>query len=176
MDRGEDSAKEALAAYAPRFEVSYLGGLRRKIGLLTEQEGDDTLAQDLLRLMVASGADFTLTFRRLSAAVEQTADDETVRTLLKNSDAYDAWAVRWRARLAAEAAPATTMRASNPAFIPRNHLVETALAAAVEHADFAPFEKLMDILSRPYDDNPALEHYTLPARDEERVSQTFCGT
>jgi uncharacterized protein YdiU (UPF0061 family) len=68
------------------------------------------------------------------------------------------------------------MRANNPAFIPRNHLVEAALAAAVECADYAPFEELLRVLSQPYDDDTALERYTLPARDEERVLQTFCGT
>jgi uncharacterized protein YdiU (UPF0061 family) len=176
LEGGEDSAKDALAAFASRFEAGYLGGLRRKIGLLTEQEGDDNLTRDLLTLMAADGADFTLTFRRLCAAAERTADDAAVRALFRATAAYDAWAVRWRVRLAGEGAPAATMRANNPAFIPRNHLVEAALAAAVEHADFAPFEKLLDVLSRPYRDDSTLERYTLPARDEERVLQTFCGT
>jgi uncharacterized protein YdiU (UPF0061 family) len=96
--------------------------------------------------------------------------------LFKDNAAFDAWAVRWRIRLATEAAPAATMRAANPAFIPRNHLVEAALAAAIERADYAPFEELLQVLSRPYDDDPAHERFTLPARDEERVLQTFCGT
>jgi serine/tyrosine/threonine adenylyltransferase len=173
---GEDSAKDALAAFAVRFEASYFGGLRRKIGLLTEQEGDEHLAQDLLKLMAADAADFTLTFRRLCAAAEHPADDVAVRALFKDAAAYDAWAVRWRVRLAGEAAPAATMRANNPAFIPRNHLVQAALAAAVGQADFAPFEQLLDVLSRPYHDDPTLARYSLPARDEERVLQTFCGT
>ncbi|HEY4173809.1 MAG TPA: YdiU family protein [Rhodopila sp.] len=170
---GEESAKEALEAFASRFESSYLGGLRRKIGLLTEQAGDDDLTRDLLRLMAADGADFTLTFRRLCDAAEAPG---TARALFKDTAAYDAWAVRWCIRLATEAAPATTMRAANPAFIPRNHLVEAALAAAVERTDYVPFEELLQVLSRPYDDDPANERYTLPARDEERVLQTFCGT
>ncbi|WP_158928606.1 YdiU family protein [Acidisphaera sp. S103] len=169
---GEESAKEALTAFASRFEASYLGGLRRKIGLLTEQPGDDDLTGDWLKLMAADGADFTLTFRRLCAA----AEDAAVEAPFKDAAAYDAWAVRWRARLAAEVAPAATMRATNPAFIPRNHLVEAAIAAAVERADYAPFEELLRVLSRPYDDDPTFERYTLPAREEERVLQTFCGT
>jgi uncharacterized protein YdiU (UPF0061 family) len=173
LDGGEESAKEALSAFASRFEASYLGGLRRKIGLITEQVGDDDLTRDLLKLMAADGADFTLTFRRLCDAAEGTG---TIRTLFKDTAAYDAWAVRWHIRLATEVEPAATMRANNPAFIPRNHLVEAALAAAIERADYAPFEELRQVLSRPYDDDPARERYTLPARDEERVLQTFCGT
>jgi uncharacterized protein YdiU (UPF0061 family) len=176
LDGGEDTAKQALAEFADRFEASYFAGLRHKIGLQTEQESDVHLAQDLLKLMAAEGADFTLTFRRLCSAADHPSGDAAVRTLFKDPTAFDAWATGWHARLAAEATPAATMRAHNPACIPRNHLVEAALSAAAEHADYAPFNDLLDVLSRPYDDNPAHERYTLPPRDDERVLQTFCGT
>jgi serine/tyrosine/threonine adenylyltransferase len=176
LDENEDAAKEALSAFAPRFQAAYFGGLRRKIGLLTEVEGDDNLTQDLLKLMAADGADFTLTFRKLCDAAESPAGDDAVRALFKDGGAYDVWAGRWRARLAAERDPAGTMRTVNPAFIPRNHLVEAALTAAAERSDFQPFEDLLGVLSRPYRDDPALARYTVPPRDEERVLQTFCGT
>jgi uncharacterized protein YdiU (UPF0061 family) len=68
------------------------------------------------------------------------------------------------------------MRRANPAFIPRNHLVQEALDAAVERQDFGPFEQLLDVVSRPYEDRPDRDRYALPARPEERVTQTFCGT
>jgi uncharacterized protein YdiU (UPF0061 family) len=68
------------------------------------------------------------------------------------------------------------MRMANPAFIPRNHLVEAALAAAIERQNFQAFEELLDVVSRPYEDRPGLERYTTPARPEECVLQTFCGT
>ena len=75
-----------------------------------------------------------------------------------------------------DAGSAAAMRAVNPAFIPRNHLVESALAAAVERADFQPFEDLLGVVSQPYRDDPALRRYAMPPRDEEKVLQTFCGT
>src|ERR1700734_1396938 len=62
------SAKEALAAFGPQFEAAYDAGLRRKLGLFTEREGDSALIQDLLTRMAANQADFTLTFRRLCDA------------------------------------------------------------------------------------------------------------
>ncbi len=68
------------------------------------------------------------------------------------------------------------MRKSNPAVIPRNHLVEAVIQAAVTRQDFQPFEQLLDIVSRPYEDRPGLERYAMPARPEEQVTQTFCGT
>jgi uncharacterized protein YdiU (UPF0061 family) len=181
LDDNEEVAKEALSGFAPRFEAAYLGGLRRKIGLLTEREGDDELAEALLKLMAADAADFTLTFRLLCDAAEGVGDvaggrDAAVRALFQDVVAFDAWAVRWRRRLAGEAAPAVAMRAVNPAFIPRNHQVEAALSAAVEHADFGPFEALLAVLSRPFHDDPALARFAAPPREEERVLQTFCGT
>ena len=68
------------------------------------------------------------------------------------------------------------MRRVNPAFIPRNHRVERALDAAVEHEDFSLFEELLTVLSRPYEDQEAFASYAIPPRAEERVLQTFCGT
>jgi uncharacterized protein YdiU (UPF0061 family) len=68
------------------------------------------------------------------------------------------------------------MRRVNPAFIPRNHIVETALNAAVERQDFGPFAELLGVLSQPYEDRPGLERYAASPGPEERVHQTFCGT
>ena len=68
------------------------------------------------------------------------------------------------------------MRAVNPAFIPRNHLVEEALSAAVDNGDVSPFESLLTVLSSPYDDQPALACYADPPRLDQVVHQTFCGT
>jgi uncharacterized protein YdiU (UPF0061 family) len=67
------------------------------------------------------------------------------------------------------------MRSVNPRFIPRNHLVEEAIAAAVRE-DFAPFETLVAVLSAPYDDQPGFDRYADPPRPDEVVHQTFCGT
>ena len=172
----DDGAKDALAAFGPAFEAAYFGGLRQKIGLANENDGDNALTRDLLALMAEDRADFTLTFRKLCDAAEAPAGDAAVRLLFKDVNAYDAWAARWRVRLAAETGPAAAMRAVNPAFIPRNHLVQAALTAAVESADFQPFEDLLGVLARPYRDDPALDRYATPPGDEERVLQTFCGT
>jgi uncharacterized protein YdiU (UPF0061 family) len=174
------SAKEALAAFEPQFDAAYSAGLLRKIGLFSECEGDAELAQDLLERMAANRADFTLTFRCLCDAAASPAGDESVRILFADPTIYDAWAARWRQRLAKDSfsteARAVEMRRANPVFIPRNHLVEAALAAAVGQQDLQPFEQLLDAVSRPYDDRPELERYMKPARPEEQVTQTFCGT
>ena len=174
------SANEALAAFDPQFEAARFAGLRRKLGLFTEREEDAALAEDLLQRMAANGADFTLTFRRLCNAAEGVEGDAEVRGLFTDSASYDEWAAKWRRRLEEETispeARAASMRKANPAFIPRNHMVEAALNSAMGKQDFHPFEELLDVLSRPYEDQPDMERYAVPARPEERVCQTFCGT
>ncbi|WP_263354580.1 protein adenylyltransferase SelO [Acidicapsa acidisoli] len=174
------SANEALAAFAPQFEASQAAGLRKKLGLLTERDGDLELAQDLLRRMAANRADFTLTFRRLCDAAASADGDDGVRKLFSDPAAYDAWVVGWRRRLEDESDSAETradvMRRANPAYIPRNHIVEAVIEAAVGQENFQPFEELLEVVSHPYEERPGLERYATPASPDERVLQTFCGT
>jgi uncharacterized protein YdiU (UPF0061 family) len=68
------------------------------------------------------------------------------------------------------------MRRANPAFIPRNHRIEEAIVAATERDDFAPFETLVRVLARPFDDQPDAAHLADPPAPDERVQRTFCGT
>jgi len=174
------SANEALAAFAPKYEVARLGGLRRKLGLFTECEDDVPMIERFLELMFANHTDFTLGFRRLCRAAAGSVGDDEVRSLFVDTGGFDSWVVEWRKRLKEEPnSPqerVRSMRMANPAFIPRNHLVEAALKAASEHQDYQPFEELLDVISRPYEERPDLERYTMPAPAEERVTQTFCGT
>jgi len=179
-DQAVADAQEALGAFGPRFDAAFHAGLRRKLGLFTEREEDLTLVQDLLDAMAANGADFTLTFRRLAEAAAGSEGDEAVRSLFADPAAYEAWAPRWRQRTAEEPqdgkARRAAMRAVNPAFIPRNHRVEAVIVAAVERDDLAPFEELLTVLSKPYEDQPAFARYADPPEAHERVHQTFCGT
>ena len=177
------NAEQALNGFAPRFDAAYRGGLRRKLGLGQDRDGDDQLVYDLLSLMKDAKADFTLTFRSLADAAEPDGahgGDTAFQSLFgEQAKAAAGWAVRWRQRLAQDPTqrPARTfLRSVNPAVIPRNHLVEAALNAAVQQQDFGPFERLLAIITQPYDDPIGFETYTLPPRPEERVLQTFCGT
>jgi uncharacterized protein YdiU (UPF0061 family) len=174
-------ANEVLGTYRDRYVAALVGGLRRKLGLFTEEEGDSALAQDLLNAMTDGQADFTLTFRRLGDAAADPAHDAEVRGLFKSKpEAFDAWIVRWRERLAREpqdgASRRAAMHAVNPLYIPRNHRVELALAAAAEREDYAPFEELLAVLAKPYEERPGLEAYAEPPLPDQGVYKTFCGT
>ena len=135
-------AQAAIDGFAPQFERAYEAAMRRKLGLFAAKPDDMALAQDLLKLMADDGADFTLTFRQLCEAAADPAGDEPLRAQFADLAAFGAWASRWRARLAEEPQDANArrdaMRAANPAFIPRNHRIEEAIAAAVDRDDFTP--------------------------------------
>ena len=174
-----ERANAALASFRPHFQETYLNGLRRKIGLFDAREDDATLASDLLERMAANEADFTLTFRRLCTAAHDKSADAGVATLFKDPAGFSGFAENWRARLESEggdpAERANAMRKVNPAFIARNHRVEEAIQAALKD-DLAPFHTLNRVLEKPFEDQPDFQDYMLPARPDERVTQTFCGT
>lgn len=174
------AARESLERFAPQFDAAQVAGWRRKLGLMTEKDNDLALAQDLLGRMAAGRADFTLTFRRLCDAAASPEADAGVGSLFADPAAYEGWAAAWRARLGEElvssAERQNVMRRANPVYIPRNHLVENVIAAAVESQDFEPFEELLRAVTHPFDELPGMERYATPARQEEQVRWTFCGT
>jgi serine/tyrosine/threonine adenylyltransferase len=173
-------AQAALGAFAEIFSTAYQAGLRRKLSLFTAQDGDAALVQDLLDAMAKNQADFTLTFRRLGDAALDPARDGEVRQLFADPAAFDEWALRWRRRVSEEPQSAAerqaAMRSVNPAFIPRNHRVEAVIEAAVSRDDFALFEELLTVLSKPFEDQPAYAAYAAAPEPHQCVLQTFCGT
>ena len=175
-----ERATEIVRAFFRRYERHWTDRLRAKLGLTTAEPDDDALIHGLLDAMQRWGADFTLTFRRLCDAASDPKADRAVRDLFADPPAYDAWANRWRARLARDGQTpgerSKRMRQVNPAVIPRNHRVEQALNAAVARGDLGPFEEILHVLQRPYEDHPGLMSYAEPPKDDERVLRTFCGT
>jgi uncharacterized protein YdiU (UPF0061 family) len=169
-------ATEILQEFPEKFEAFQLAGLRRKLGLHTAEEGDAGLAQNLLNLMQAGKADFTSVFRRLSAPEAS----QNARELFENPADFDNWWADWQYRLAREpmdeAKRSAVMRQVNPAFIPRNHRVEDALAAAVVEGDFRPFHALFEVLQHPFDDQPGNQRFAEPPPPSETTYRTFCGT
>jgi serine/tyrosine/threonine adenylyltransferase len=179
-DAAIEQATDIIRGFFGRYEHHWTEGMQRKLGLSTSEPGDTELIHGLLDAMKASGADFTLTFRRLCDAASDQKADTGVRDLFVDRQAYDAWAAQWRSRLDRDphspSERAERMRGVNPAVIPRNHRVEHALNAAVEQGDFGPFEAILRVLERPYEDRPELMGYAEPPQDDERVLNTFCGT
>jgi serine/tyrosine/threonine adenylyltransferase len=177
-DRAIKLLTETIECIQPVYESYWLTGMRSKIGLSTEDSLDSQLINDLLSVMEAGHADFTLVFRRLSQALR--GDSDAVRQLFKEPDAFDAWALRWHKRLEQDGIEvevrAQAMDRVNPIYIPRNHKVEEALAAAVKQNDMTPFSDLLTVLSHPFDEVAGNEAYAMPAPITSRPYRTFCGT
>ena len=171
-------ATEVVQAFPAHYARHWLQGMRAKLGLLMEDTADLHLATGFLTALEGQHVDYTLAFRYLADAA--VGEDARLRALFADASAYDRWSGLWRARLAREAvAPwmrAQAMRRANPAFIARNHRVEEALSAAVERADYTPFATLLQIVSRPFDDQPAVAAFAEPAPAGHGCYRTFCGT
>jgi uncharacterized protein YdiU (UPF0061 family) len=166
-----------LATFPERFHRHWSAGMRAKLGLREADDVTGALVDDLLTLLHAQGVDYTSSFRALAASLR--GDGEAARALFADPGACDAWSRRWREQLAVEGADpreaAAAMDRVNPVYIPRNERVEEALAAATA-GDLAPFERLLEVLARPYDERPGLEAYTAPAPSSWGSYRTFCGT
>lgn len=179
-DAAISKAEAALAKYAGQFEAAYLSGMRRKLGLFTEEDGDATLVGNLLDALKRGAADYTLAMRHLGEAAEDDAGSERLLALFADRTGIEAWLADWRDALAREPMAGADRRAAmdavNPLFIPRNHRIEAVITAAVEREDFGPFEELIEVLSQPFRAREAYMDYAAPPRLEERVLQTFCGT
>lgn len=175
-DRAIARATEVLSGFAGLYEAAWLGGLRAKLGLATAEAEDRALIEALLSLMAAQGADWTLTFRRLSDAAR--GDSAPFRLLFAEPGSVEGWLAAWGARRAREGAEgAGRMDEVNPLVIPRNHLVEQALAAAVGQDDLAPFEALLAAITDPFGPEPGRERFTLPPpAGFAEGFRTFCGT
>jgi uncharacterized protein YdiU (UPF0061 family) len=184
IEKAVEASESVVNTFGDLYRDAWSSEFRAKIGLAEEQDGDVELVQDLLERMAANKADFSLTFRRLSdlsghKTPKNGRADSTVRDLFDDATSLDDWVAKWRARLAREKrddfARQSAMRATNPAYIARNHRIEQVISAALE-GDFGPFDQLVDVLSKPFDYQPQNANYQLPPLPEEVVHTTFCGT
>jgi serine/tyrosine/threonine adenylyltransferase len=159
-DRAIARATEVLDRFPSLFEQHWLRGMRLKLGLFNEEADDRALLDDLLAWMQREKKDFTNTFRSL------------------RSVGFGLWRERWERRLQRQSQSAAAvdalMRQHNPAFIPRNHLVEDALRAATADHDLSGITGLLEVLTKPYDERD-LPEFSAPGPNDGRY-RTFCGT
>lgn len=163
-------AQDEISGFAHLYRCNWLGGMRAKLGLGNEEPEDEALIERLLDLMHQHGSDYTNTFRALTF-------DKLDGSPLFEVPEFLQWHEDWVARLGRQRESADAvhqlMRDSNPAVIPRNHRVEEALEAAVQHGDYSVMEKLLRVLVNPYAHTPEQDEYAMPSG---RPYKTFCGT
>jgi uncharacterized protein YdiU (UPF0061 family) len=178
VDEGvADQAVEAIEVYRERFPAALTGRLRAKLGLRAARDEDRALIDDWLKLLATEKTDHTIAWRRLAGY--GAADPAPVRDLFLDRAAFDAWAARYAARLAAEgsvdAERAVRMKRVNPKFVLRNHLCEVAIRAA-EAGDFTPTQELLKVLQRPYDEQPEWSAYADFPPDWAQSIEVSCSS
>ena len=156
-------ATGVLETFPQRFQATWSSALRAKLGLAADDPDGDALVADLLSLMHDRGADYTTTMRSMSGMLR---GEPTPAGL-------DEWVRRWRPQVIASPAD---LDARNPVYVPRNHLVDEALRAAVD-GDLDLFDTLLDAVTDPFRERPEFERYARPAPVGFNDGyQTFCGT
>ncbi|TYS67623.1 YdiU family protein [Sutcliffiella horikoshii] len=169
--RAVELAQEELYKFSDLYKGYWLAGMRAKLGLFGEESGDEALVQGLLDVMKESKSDFTNTFRELTLG----------ELNLKGRPVFLEWHSLWQERLGRQSASAESVRElmqkSNPAVIARNHRVEAALLAAVEHGNYGVMENLVRVLRDPYRYSEEQEDYCVaPGASETAGYRTYCGT
>ena len=176
VDTAVAMSQHVLEGFPHRYETHWNSGMRRKLGLVEQRDDDGELFAGLFDAMETTGADLTATFRSLAGRVRAGASTDAAPV----ATAIERWERDWRERLASEGRPseavAAELDAVNPVYVPRNHLVEEALAAA-RAGDLAPFHHLFDLVTHPFEERPGDERYARPAPDSFTSGyRTFCGT
>lgn len=176
-DKAIASATTVINGFIDRYTDIWTAGMRAKIGLVSTEDEDITLINDMFAAMEGQGADYTQFFRHLADAAH--GQDEQLQALFDDAGKIAGWLIAWRDRILRDpqsaAQRASAMNSVNPIYIPRNHRVEEALQAA-EAGDMAVFTKLLDVLSAPFNKRDGLDDFEGPAPSDFGPYQTFCGT
>ncbi|HBD32536.1 MAG TPA: hypothetical protein DC084_02945, partial [Cupriavidus sp.] len=175
-----EAAREALDPFRDRYAEAFFRHYRAKLGLRSEQEQDETLMTNLFRVLHENRVDYTLFWRNLSRVSSlDNSHDAPVRDLFLDRAAWDAWAAEYRARLQSEqsddAARTTGMLATNPKYVLRNHMAETAIRAARDK-DFSEVDRLLAVLSKPFDEQPEAEPYAKLPPDWASGLEVSCSS
>jgi uncharacterized protein YdiU (UPF0061 family) len=174
-----DECRDALSSFEPAYRDAYGQGVRAKLGLVDAAEGDGQLMNHLLEILHGNGVDYTVFFREL-CDYTGAGDDASIGELFRFPEAFAIWSETYRARLASEALPQPErrqrMRRANPRYILRNWLAQRAIEKA-QAKDFSEIDRLLDVLRRPFDDQPeAANGYDEPAPENMPVHAVSCSS
>ena len=168
-----EKATAALKKYEPLFDKAYLDIKRQKLGLARQLPGDQQLYDDLLSIMEKEKMDFTQTFRSLTGLDDLIASDK-IRSKFKD------WLVRYENRLQNEILPEqkriAAMNKTNPKYVLRNYLAETAIQKARDEKDYAEIDRLMKLLQNPFQAQPEFDHYAQSPPDWAKSLSVSCSS
>ncbi|MDX8403192.1 MAG: YdiU family protein, partial [Mariprofundaceae bacterium] len=182
----QESAAQMIEESVNRFGLIFNERLMElfclKMGLSREQDGSVKMVEETFTLMAENSIDFTLFFRQLTRVAGGEEPTEFL-ALFDDRKVVDRWLSVWKSHIGKSHAGKSgndedrvaSMRRLNPIYIPRNHMVERVIERGIE-GDFKPFHQMVDLLARPYDEQPEHSAFELPPQEDEIVKNTFCGT
>lgn len=163
-------AQKSISHFPKAYENKWLEMMGHKLGIESIRPTDKALIDDLLHWMQKNEADYTNTFLYLRRRKFPEG------SIYQQSDFIE-WLHQWQERIKANPEVAQQlMDKNNPAFIPRNHLVEKALESASNQGDMREFQELLTVLQNPYEDRAGLEAYQEAPAEVVKGYRTFCGT
>lgn len=185
----EKLAEQAVSEFSSRFEKYFLEGMRKKIGLITPDDGDAQLITEFLKLLYEHKADFTNAFRLLvftkSDEMQHLKPEKIYGIYLgRFSNGFEEnflqWKSHWLHRISNQNSTFEkihqTMKSANPHIIARNHLVESALQLAEQKEDFSEITQLLKVLTNPFEQSPGDEKYSITPKSTDQIYRTYCGT
>ena len=178
-EKATSKAQKVINNFPNKMSKAVMSVMCKKIGLDSTKTNSQEALTKLLRIMLDNKSDYTLTFRYLSEIIKGKRDSSFKQQFLEHNQISN-WLKEWKELIKdqdlAKKEIVLSMESSNPVFIPRNHLVERAIEAAVENNDFSEMKTLLTILSKPYEEQSKYGEYMKPPKPLEVVHQTFCGT
>ena len=178
-EKATSKAQKVINNFPNKMSEAVMSVMCKKIGLDSTKTNSQEALTKLLRIMLDNKSDYTLTFRYLSEIIKGKRDSLFKQQFLEHNQISN-WLKEWKELIKdqdlAKKEIVLSMESSNPVFIPRNHLVERAIEAAVENNDFSEMKTLLTILSKPYEEQSKYGEYMKPPKPLEVVHQTFCGT
>jgi uncharacterized protein YdiU (UPF0061 family) len=169
QQRAVGALMSVLEAFPHRFSAVWRGGMHAKLGLPAGPAEDEAIVDGLLTLLHEERVDWTSAFRALARVARGDAD--ALAAVVPTPERFAGWLGRWIAL----APDPDVMDRVNPLYIPRNHLVEDALTQATV-GDLAPYHRLLDAVTRPFEERPGFETYAAPAPPGYGDHVTYCGT
>ena len=174
----EEKIRESLENFSKDMNSRINIEMTKKIALRETKESNE-LTKSLLSIMHQNGADFTLTFRSLSSAIK--GDDDYFLKCFDNDEEPKDWLQKWKKLLKKEKGNidenlVENLNSINPIYIPRNHMIERAIREYQENNTHKIMDELLEVTANPFLDQKNMEDYAVPAKEDEQVTQTFCGT
>ena len=163
-----DLAQNILDQFPTQYTNKWYKMMYNKLGIINPKDEDKVLISDLLKLMELKKADYTNTFAAL------TMNSYSKNSLFTSSE-FKSWKKKWKERVKNNESSFSIMKESNPIYIPRNHLVESALKSAIS-GNKEEFDKLLDIMSNTYNYNVKYDKFHTVPEDFDKSYKTFCGT